>query len=344
MPILSYLQQIVRELHRGVAELNPFLVSLLVILFLLFWRKLTGGGKHKKLPPSPPKLPIIGNLHQLGKLPHRSLHALSKKYGPLMLLQFGHNKNLVVSSAEAAREMMKVHDIVFSNRPRITAANIFLYGCADIAFSPYGEYWRQVRKLGVIELLSLRRVQSFQFVREEEVAILLDEIRGACAAGASVDLSEMLLAISNNIASRCVVGRRADDEKFGKGKFAELSKRIMEQFAAFISIGDMFPLLRWMDNLTGLIPQMESSFREMDAFLDKVIEEHRIMESDDQPHSAEKDFAHILLSLQKSCRLDFQLTPDHLKAILMVSLLPPRKLLPFLSFGRKAKQKAISFL
>ncbi|KAJ9163818.1 hypothetical protein P3X46_023447 [Hevea brasiliensis] len=314
--ILPFLQQILQELHGRVVEFNPSLFSLFVLLFLLFWHKFTGGGKHKKSPPSPPKLPIIGNLHQQGKLPHRSFHAFSKKYGPLMFLQMGHTKTLVVSSAEAAREMMKAHDIIFSNRPRTTAANIFLYGCLDIGFAPYGEYWRQVKKLGVIELLSLRRVQSFQFVREEEVAILLDKLRGACVAGATVNLSEMLLSVSNNIASRCVIGRRADDEAFGKSKFGELSRRIMVQFTDF-SFGDTFPLLGWMDYLTGLIPRLKLSFREMDAFLDQVIEEHRILESDDPHHLAKKDFVDILLSLQKNCTLDFQLTPDKLKAVLM---------------------------
>ncbi|CAJ1952690.1 unnamed protein product [Sphenostylis stenocarpa] len=62
----------------------------------------------KNSPPSPPKLPIIGNLHQLGTLAHRTLHSFAQTYGPLMLLHFGKVPVLVVSTTEAAREVMKI--------------------------------------------------------------------------------------------------------------------------------------------------------------------------------------------------------------------------------------------
>ncbi|KAG0469626.1 hypothetical protein HPP92_016326 [Vanilla planifolia] len=60
-----------------------------------------------KLPPGPTPLPLIGNLHQLGELPHHSLHRLSQKYGPVMLLYLGQLPTLIISGAKAASEVLR---------------------------------------------------------------------------------------------------------------------------------------------------------------------------------------------------------------------------------------------
>ena len=305
-----------QELH-GVTRLAIFLLSLLLPFFLL---KLRQGGK-LNLPPSPPKLPIIGNLHQFGKLPHRSLRELSSKHGPLMLLHLGHVPTLVVSSPEIAREIMKTHDIVLSNRPKTTAINIFTYGFVTVGFAPYGDYWRHVRKVSVLELLSLKRVQSFQFIREEEVTILVDQIHHACLSkGGPVNLTDMLIAVSNNITSRCVLGRKSE-VKNGKSTFGELSRRMMVQSTAFY-FGDFFPYLGLLDNLTGRIASVKATARAIDAVLDQVVEEHKILnvDDDDDDEDDKKDFVHILLNLQQKGMLEIELSQDNLKGILLVYL------------------------
>ncbi|ESW24306.1 hypothetical protein PHAVU_004G119000 [Phaseolus vulgaris] len=115
----------------------------------------------KTSPPSPLKLPIIGNLHQVGNLTHRNLQSFAQTYGPLILLHFGKVPVLVVSTAEAAREVMKTHDLVFSNRPHRKMSDIFFYSSKDVAFAPYGNYWKQIRSISVLHLLSAKKVQTY---------------------------------------------------------------------------------------------------------------------------------------------------------------------------------------
>ncbi|KAK8677041.1 hypothetical protein V6N13_142597 [Hibiscus sabdariffa] len=58
---------------------SPFVPSLLLLLFTTGFLKFNRRRSHWNSPPSTPKLPIIGNLHQLSRVPHRSLHSLSNK-------------------------------------------------------------------------------------------------------------------------------------------------------------------------------------------------------------------------------------------------------------------------
>ncbi|KAL4559747.1 hypothetical protein LXL04_031892 [Taraxacum kok-saghyz] len=100
------------------------------------------------------KFPIIGNLHQLRSNPHHSLQALTQKHGPLVLIHLGNVPVLVVSSVDVAREIFKTRDLIFSSRPKLSIPGRLLYGFKDIGFAPYGEYWRQVRSIAVLHLLS----------------------------------------------------------------------------------------------------------------------------------------------------------------------------------------------
>ena len=325
MALPSILKQLQPFLDISQLEMFPSLPLLLPILLFILVQllKLTRARGNLNLPPSPPKLPIIGNLHQvLQNLPHRSFKALSERYGPLMYVYFGNTPSLVVSSAELASQVMKTHDIAFSNRPKTIAAHILLYECKDLGNVNYGEYWRQLRKICVLELLSSQRVQSAQHVRVEEVSCLINKIRRSCLNGGAINLSEMLLAVSNNIASRCVFGRKVEEEEGegggnGGSKFGELTRRQMMLMTSFC-FGDLYPSLKWIDVLTGFIGRLHETAAALGDLLDQVIEEHRVSLTDND-QSDKKDFVHILLQLQENGNLAIELSQDTIKAILMVS-------------------------
>ncbi|KAI3866950.1 hypothetical protein MKX03_021993 [Papaver bracteatum] len=130
LSMLVFLQQWVGEHLRYYSNSSKhfFFISVPVLLFSVFllfkihrvWSSSTRTHIYN-LPPSPPRFPVIGNLHQLGTLAHQSLRDLSHKYGHLMLLHLGKSPALVVSSVEMAKEIMKNQDLVFANRPPLTA-------------------------------------------------------------------------------------------------------------------------------------------------------------------------------------------------------------------------------
>ena len=84
---------------------------------------------------------------------------MARAHGPVMLLRLGRVPAAVVSSAAGAEEVMRARDLAFASRPRSAMADRIMYGRRDVAFAPYGDYWRQARRICVVHLLSARRTR-----------------------------------------------------------------------------------------------------------------------------------------------------------------------------------------
>ncbi|KAF9604968.1 hypothetical protein IFM89_011661 [Coptis chinensis] len=61
----------------------------------------------RHLPPGPPGWPIVGNMFDLGEMPHKSLADLSIKYGPVVWLQLGTLKTMVFHQLKQRRNCLR---------------------------------------------------------------------------------------------------------------------------------------------------------------------------------------------------------------------------------------------
>ena len=69
-----------------------------------------------RLPPGPKPLPIVGNLFQLHDPPHKSPADLFKIYGPIIFLKLGSIPTVIISSSKTAKEVLRKHDHLLSDR------------------------------------------------------------------------------------------------------------------------------------------------------------------------------------------------------------------------------------
>ncbi|RCV35886.1 hypothetical protein SETIT_7G275900v2 [Setaria italica] len=265
-----------------------------------------------RLPPSPWQLPVIGSLHHvLGALPHRSLRRLSRRYGHLMLLNFGEVPVVVVSSAEAAREVMRTHDAAFATRPQTATIRTLTKQGQAIALTPYGDHWRRLRKICALELLSAARVRSLRPVREEEAARLVVAVAVSSASGNNklVNVSEMVAAYVADTAVHAIMGRRLND----RDAFLRYIDEAI-QLASGVSLADMFPSSWIAGALSWRTRKAEVYQQRLFEFLDAIITEHTEKKSHDEGKWQE-DLIDVLLRIQSQGSSHF-LTMGTIKAVI----------------------------
>ncbi|KAI6671726.1 hypothetical protein NL676_006611 [Syzygium grande] len=245
---------------------------LATLALLLLARRLRR--QNYNLPPGPKPWPIIGNLNLIGPLPHRSLHELTKTYGPLMHLRFGSFPVVVGSSVEMAKAFLKTHDVAFAGRPKTAAGKYTTYNYSDITWSPYGPYWRQARKLCIMELFSAKRLESYEYIRTEELTSLLRSLY--LSRGAHLALKDHLTDLSLNVISRMVLGKKYTEETENSIVRPDEFKKMLDELFLLngtLNIGDSIPWLNFLD-LQGYIKRMKALSKKFDRFLEHVLDEH----------------------------------------------------------------------
>ncbi|KAI4381830.1 hypothetical protein MLD38_007866 [Melastoma candidum] len=268
------------------------------------------------LPPGPKPWPIIGNLDLIGPLPHRSIHDLSRKYGPIMLLRFGSFPVVVGSSIEMARAFLRTNDAAFATRPKMASGKYTTYNYSDMTWSPYGPYWRQARKMFLTELFSARRLESYEYIRVAELRLFLREIFDR--RGKSIVLKDYLSDLSLNVISRMVLGRKYTQRLPGDENLVitpeEFRKMIDELFFlnGALNIGDSIPWLEFLD-LQGYIKRMKALSKKFDRFLEHVLDEHERKRKGTENHVA-KDMVDVLLQLVEDPNLEVKVERHGVKA------------------------------
>ncbi|KAH0995833.1 hypothetical protein GBA52_019697 [Prunus armeniaca] len=254
----------------------------LTLIFILFTFKFLvqpNRRRYKNLPPTPPSLPILGHLRLLKPPVHQTFHRLSQKYGPVFSLWFGSRRVVIVSSPSAVEECFTKNDIVLANRPRLLLGKHLAYNHTTVAAAPYGDHWRNLRRIGATEIFSTARLQTFSEIRKNEVKHLLLKLSQNASDGfAKVELKSMFNELTFNIIMTMVAGKRYYGEDVSVDK--EEAKQFRQIMSDAFSYGgaanpaDFLPILNWVGS-GGYEKKVKTLAKRTDEFLQALIDEHK---------------------------------------------------------------------
>jgi len=209
---------------------------------------------------------------------------------------------------------MKDHDLEVSDRPKLLGQQRLSYNGLEMIFSPYGEFWREIRKICVVHVLSSRRVSRFASIREVEVRKMIKKLSGHASSSKVTNLNELLMSLTSTIICRIVFGRSYEDEGAERSRFHGMFNECQAMWATFF-FSDYIPFLGWVDRLTGLRARLEQNFKDLDEFYQEVIEEHM---DPNRKTSENEGIIDVLLQLKKQRSFSIELTNDHIKGVLLV--------------------------
>ncbi|RAL52956.1 hypothetical protein DM860_007724 [Cuscuta australis] len=267
------------------------------------------------MPPGPRRLPLIGSLHHLvGKYPLHRLRELAKIHGPLMHVQLGEVSAVIASSPSMAKAVFKTHDLAFASRPKLLVPETLFYKRSDIFFCSYGDYWRQVRKIVIVHLLSNKNVKDFGSIRQDEVSRVMELVRSHVGRRRPVNVRKIISRFTSSMTCRAAFGSILKNED----EFITLVDEVVVFLGEF-DVADIFPSLKFLHRLSSTRRKLPKIHKRVDAILDDVIDCHKKKKK--KLHAAgggsddEENLIDYLLRINGADDLHFPITDDNIKAL-----------------------------
>nr|A0A1D8QMG4.1 RecName: Full=Carnosic acid synthase; AltName: Full=Cytochrome P450 76AK8; Short=RoCYP76AK8; AltName: Full=Miltiradien-20-al synthase; AltName: Full=Pisiferic acid synthase [Salvia rosmarinus]AOW42546.1 cytochrome P450 76AK8 [Salvia rosmarinus] len=295
-------------------------MQLFIILSLAFiaawvvysrWSEYSRGrqGGSGGLPPGPPRLPIIGNILQLGRDPHKSLAQLAKTYGPLMSLKLGNQFAVVVSSPEMAREILQKQGLIFS-KP-FTPSAVRVLGHNDISMNMLpasSDRWKKLRRVAREQLFSNPALQATQDIRQERLRQLTDYASRCCAQGRAMNVGEATFTTMTNLMFATLFSVEltqygATDTGSDK-KFKE-HVNALTRYMGVPNVADFFPFLAPLDP-QGMRRKLTYHLGSLLELVQSLIQQ-RLQARNDSTYQKKNDFLDTLLDLSEGNEYDLSI-------------------------------------
>ncbi|KAI0675616.1 cytochrome P450 [Trametes maxima] len=149
-------------------------VTLVLALLLLGAALFFSRRSRAKFPPGPEGLPILGCVHKLPTtFQERTLLEWSREYGDFMYLKLFRTPTIVLSSIEAARDLLDKRSAKYSDRPQMVMLTELLDVKSALPTIPYGPRMRKHRKWMYDAVGNKEKLLAYRSLRRQALRAFL---------------------------------------------------------------------------------------------------------------------------------------------------------------------------
>uniref|UniRef100_A0A8C8AGN6 CP1B1 protein n=1 Tax=Otus sunia TaxID=257818 RepID=A0A8C8AGN6_9STRI len=233
-----------------------------------------GGLLGSRSPPGPFAWPLVGNVLQLGRLPHLAFGQLARRYGAVFQLRLGRRRVVVLNGEAVIRRALVGLGTRFAGRPDFPSFQL-VSGGRSVAFGSCSPRWRARRRLAHA---ALRARSTAAEVERHVVAEARDLVRlflQHSRGGAYFEPSPLLVVANANVLCALCFGRRYGHTD---GEFTALLGR-NDRFGQTVGAGSMVDVLPWLLRFPNPVRRVFRDFqalnRELHGFVCAKVAQHR---------------------------------------------------------------------
>lgn len=237
-----------------------------------------------------------------------------------MQLNLGSLPYIIISSAEIAKEVLKTHEMSFCNRLPNAAIRFLTYDASDLGFSPYGTFWKFMKKMCMTELLNGKMLDQLYPIREQEIKLFLAAIQRKTeeGEGVTVNVGQEASRLVNNVVMRMAISKSCF---FTGDEAREVTERVKEasKLCGMFNLSDYFWFCEKVD-LQGIGKRLKNVRERFDTIMEMIIEEHQDerKRSKSRLNQTPKDILDVLLTVSEDETSEVKITRDNIKGFLMV--------------------------
>ncbi|KAH7350127.1 cytochrome P450 [Plectosphaerella cucumerina] len=223
-----------------------------------------------RLPPGPPALPFLGNWRELrGKAAYSVLTRWGRLHGDFYSYRVGSTPVVVFGGAEAFEDVFYKKGALYNSRPLTSAQSHRVVGDSRGVMLPYGEPWRDRRRI-LQTLLSGPGAKVFQPYQEFESRVTLLKLQEKPEL-----FYQEMLRYSSSVTFGMLLGARHESaEGFVPTRIREEMTLFWQHISPGCWLTDWFPFLDVLpDRLAPWREKADRMRRRWDCFLTRLLDQ-----------------------------------------------------------------------